>query len=341
MPAVRRKPHATKRLRVVGARENNLKNITVDFPLGVMTVVTGVSGSGKSTLVNTILYPVLADKLNGARIVPGKHTRVEGLDQCDKVIHVDQNPIGRTPRSNPATYTGVWDKIRTLFAKTPEAAGAWLRPGAVLVQRQGRPLRGVPRRRHAQDRDELPARRCTSNARNATASGTTAKPWRSNTTARPSPTCLICRSREAATFFKAYPSISRYLDTLVQVGLGYIRLGQPAPTLSGGESQRVKLATELQRRSTGKTVYILDEPTTGLHFEDVRKLLLVLQGLVDKGNTVIVIEHNLDVVKSADWIIDLGPEGGDGGGTIVTQGTPEQVAQCEASWTGKFLKDML
>ena len=260
-----------------------------------MTVVTGVSGSGKSTLVNTILYPVLADKLNGARIVPGKHTRVEGLDQCDKVIHVDQNPIGRTPRSNPATYTGVWDKIRTLFAKTPEAQVRGYNRETLEVKYNGKTVADV----------------------------------------------LDMPIEEAATFFKAYPSISRYLDTLVQVGLGYIRLGQPAPTLSGGESQRVKLATELQRRSTGKTVYILDEPTTGLHFEDVRKLLLVLQGLVDKGNTVIVIEHNLDVVKSADWIIDLGPEGGDGGGTIVTQGTPEQVAQCEASWTGKFLKDML
>ena len=340
VPAVRRKPHATKRLRVVGARENNLKNITVDFPLGVMTVVTGVSGSGKSTLVNTILYPVLADKLNGARIVPGKHTRVEGLDQCDKVIHVDQNPIGRTPRSNPATYTGVWDKIRTLFAKTPEAQVRGYGPGRFSFNVKG----GRCEACHGDgtlkiEMNFLPdvyveCEECHGKRYNRE---TLEVKYNGKTVAD----VLDMPIEEAATFFKAYPSISRYLDTLVQVGLGYIRLGQPAPTLSGGESQRVKLATELQRRSTGKTVYILDEPTTGLHFEDVRKLLLVLQGLVDKGNTVIVIEHNLDVVKSADWIIDLGPEGGDGGGTIVTQGTPEQVAQCEASWTGKFLKDML
>ena len=340
VPAVRRKPHATKRLRVVGAREHNLKNITVDFPLGVMTVVTGVSGSGKSTLVNTILYPVLADKLNGARIVPGKHTRVEGLDQCDKVIHVDQNPIGRTPRSNPATYTGVWDKIRTLFAKTPEAQVRGYGPGRFSFNVKG----GRCEACHGDgtlkiEMNFLPdvyveCEECHGKRYNRE---TLEVKYNGKTVAD----VLDMPIEEAATFFKAYPSISRYLDTLVQVGLGYIRLGQPAPTLSGGESQRVKLATELQRRSTGKTVYILDEPTTGLHFEDVRKLLLVLQGLVDKGNTVIVIEHNLDVVKSADWIIDLGPEGGDGGGTIVTQGTPEQVAQCEASWTGKFLKDML
>ena len=305
-----------------------------------LTVVTGVSGSGKSTLVNTILYPVLADKLNGARIVPGKHTRVEGLDQCDKVIHVDQNPIGRTPRSNPATYTGVWDKIRTLFAKTPEAQVRGYGPGRFSFNVKG----GRCEACHGDgtlkiEMNFLPdvyveCEECHGKRYNRE---TLEVKYNGKTVAD----VLDMPIEEAATFFKAYPSISRYLDTLVQVGLGYIRLGQPAPTLSGGESQRVKLATELQRRSTGKTVYILDEPTTGLHFEDVRKLLLVLQGLVDKGNTVIVIEHNLDVVKSADWIIDLGPEGGDGGGTIVTQGTPEQVAQCEASWTGKFLKDML
>ena len=340
VPQHRRKVRKTARLRVVGARENNLKNITVDFPLGVFTVVSGVSGSGKSSLVNAILYPVLADKLNGARIVPGKHTRVEGLDQCDKVIHVDQNPIGRTPRSNPATYTGVWDKIRTLFAKTPEAQVRGYGPGRFSFNVKG----GRCEACHGDgtlkiEMNFLPdvyveCEECHGKRYNRE---TLEVKYNGKTVAD----VLDMPIEEAATFFKAYPSISRYLDTLVQVGLGYIRLGQPAPTLSGGESQRVKLATELQRRSTGKTVYILDEPTTGLHFEDVRKLLLVLQGLVDKGNTVIVIEHNLDVVKSADWIIDLGPEGGDGGGTIVTQGTPEQVAQCEASWTGKFLKDML
>lgn len=340
VPQSRRKVRKTKQLRVVGARENNLKDLTVNFPLGVFTCVTGVSGSGKSTLVNQILYPVLADKLNGARIVPGKHTRVEGVGQCDKVIHVDQNPIGRTPRSNPATYTGVWDKIRALFAKTPEAQVRGYGPGRFSFNVKG----GRCEACHGDgtlkiemnflpdvyvDCEECHGKRYNRETLEVKYNGKSVAD------------VLGMPIEEAAQFFKAYPSISRYLDTLVQVGLGYIRLGQPAPTLSGGESQRVKLATELQRRSTGKTVYILDEPTTGLHFEDVRKLLLVLQGLVDKGNTVIVIEHNLDVVKSADWIIDLGPEGGDGGGTIVTEGTPEQVAQCEQSWTGKFLKGML
>ena len=340
VPQSRRKVRKTKQLRVVGARENNLKDLTVNFPLGVFTCVTGVSGSGKSTLVNQILYPVLADKLNGARIVPGKHTRVEGVGQCDKVIHVDQNPIGRTPRSNPATYTGVWDKIRTLFAKTPEAQVRGYGPGRFSFNVKG----GRCEACHGDgtlkiemnflpdvyvDCEECHGKRYNRETLEVKYNGKSVAD------------VLGMPIEEAAQFFKAYPSTSRYLDTLVQVGLGYIRLGQPAPTLSGGESQRVKLATELQRRSTGKTVYILDEPTTGLHFEDVRKLLHVLQGLVDKGNTVIVIEHNLDVVKSADWIIDLGPEGGDGGGTIVTEGTPEQVAQCEQSWTGKFLKGML
>ena len=307
---------------------------------GHISVFVGQSGVGKSSLVNTILYPVLADKLNGARIVPGRHTRVEGVDQCDKVTHVDQNPIGRTPRSNPATYTGVWDKIRTLFAKTPEAQVRGYGPGRFSFNVKG----GRCEACHGDgtlkiemnflpdvyvDCEECHGQRYNRETLEVKYNGKSVAD------------VLNMPIEEAAQFFKAYPSISRYLDTLVQVGLGYIRLGQPAPTLSGGESQRVKLATELQRRSTGKTVYILDEPTTGLHFEDVRKLLLVLQGLVDKGNTVIVIEHNLDVVKSADWIIDLGPEGGDGGGTIVTEGTPEQVAQCEQSWTGKFLRDML
>ena len=340
VPETRRKARKTKQLKVVGARENNLKNLTISFPLGVFTCVTGVSGSGKSTLVNTILYPVLADKLNGARIVPGKHTRVEGLDQCDKVIHVDQNPIGRTPRSNPATYTGVWDKIRTLFAKTTEAQVRGYGPGRFSFNVKG----GRCEACHGDgtlkiemnflpdvyvECEECHGRRYNRETLEVKYNGKSVAD------------VLDMPIEEAARFFKAYPSISRYLDTLVQVGLGYIRLGQPAPTLSGGESQRVKLATELQRRSTGKTVYILDEPTTGLHFEDVRKLLLVLQGLVDKGNTVIVIEHNLDVVKSADWIIDLGPEGGDGGGTIVAEGTPEQVAENPDSWTGRFLKPML
>lgn len=340
VPKTRRKIDRSRMLKVVGARENNLKNIDVRFPLGVMTCVTGVSGSGKSTLVNQILYPVLADKLNGARIVPGKHTRVEGVDQCDKVIHVDQNPIGRTPRSNPATYTGVWDKIRALFAKTPEAQVRGYGPGRFSFNVKG----GRCEACHGDgtlkiemnflpdvyvECEECHGKRYNRETLEVKYNGKTVSD------------ILDMPISEAAKFFKAYPSISRYLDTLVDVGLGYIRLGQPATTLSGGESQRVKLATELQRRSTGKTVYILDEPTTGLHFEDVNKLLLVLQGLVDKGNTVIIIEHNLDVVKSCDWIIDLGPEGGDGGGTIVAEGTPEHLVTCERSWIGRFLAPML
>ena len=340
VPKTRRKIDRSRMLKVVGARENNLKNIDVRFPLGVMTCVTGVSGSGKSTLVNQILYPVLADKLNGARIVPGKHTRVEGVDQCDKVIHVDQNPIGRTPRSNPATYTGVWDKIRALFAKTPEAQVRGYGPGRFSFNVKG----GRCEACHGDgtlkiemnflpdvyvECEECHGKRYNRETLEVKYNGKTVSD------------ILDMPISEAAKFFKAYPSISRYLDTLVDVGLGYIRLGQPATTLSGGESQRVKLATELQRRSTGKTVYILDEPTTGLHFEDVNKLLLVLQGLVDKGNTVIIIEHNLDVVKSCDWIIDLGPEGGDGGGMIVAEGTPEHLVTCERSWTGRFLAPML
>lgn len=340
VPKTRRKIDRSRMLKVVGARENNLKNIDVKFPLGVMTCVTGVSGSGKSTLVNQILYPVLADKLNGARIVPGKHTRVEGVDQCDKVIHVDQNPIGRTPRSNPATYTGVWDKIRALFAKTPEAQVRGYGPGRFSFNVKG----GRCEACHGDgtlkiemnflpdvyvECEECHGKRYNRETLEVKYNGKTVSD------------ILDMPISEAAEFFTAYPSISRYLDTLVDVGLGYIRLGQPATTLSGGESQRVKLATELQRRSTGKTVYILDEPTTGLHFEDVNKLLLVLQGLVDKGNTVIIIEHNLDVVKSCDWLIDLGPEGGDGGGTIVAEGTPEHLVTCERSWTGRFLAPML
>ena len=340
VPGKRRRTYKTKKLRVVGARQNNLQDITVDFPLGVMTAVTGVSGSGKSTLVNQILYPVLADKLNGARIVPGRHTRVEGLEQVRKVIHVDQNPIGRTPRSNPATYTGVWDKIRQLFAKTPEAQVRGYGPGRFSFNVKG----GRCEACHGDgtlriemnflpdvyvDCEVCHGKRYNRETLEVTYNGKTVAD------------ILDMPIEQAADFFKAYPGIARYLDTLVDVGLGYIRLGQPAPTLSGGESQRVKLATELQKRSDGRTLYILDEPTTGLHFDDVNKLLSVLQGLVDKGNTVIVIEHNLDVIKSADWIIDLGPEGGDGGGTVVAQGTPEHVAEDENSWTGKYLKDML
>ena len=340
VPTKRRRVYKTKNLEVIGARENNLKNINVKFPLGVLTAVTGVSGSGKSTLVNSILYPVLADKLSGARIVPGKHTRVEGIDQVKKVIHVDQNPIGRTPRSNPATYTGVWDKIRTLLAKTPEAQVRGYGPGRFSFNVKG----GRCEACHGDgtikiEMNFLPdvyvdCEVCHGKRYNRE---TLEVKYNGKSVAD----ILEMPIEEAARFFKSYPAISRYLQTLVDVGLGYIRLGQPAPTLSGGESQRVKLATELQKRSDGKTVYILDEPTTGLHFEDVNKLMVVLQGLVDKGNTVIVIEHNLDVVKCADWIIDMGPEGGDGGGTVVVEGTPESVAERDDSWTGRFLKPML
>ena len=340
VPKKRRHADQSRMLRIIGARENNLRGIDVGIPLGTLTLITGVSGSGKSTLVDDILYPALADRLNGARIVPGKHTRVEGIENVDKVVHVDQNPIGRTPRSNPATYTGVWDKIRQLFAKTPEAQVRGYGPGRFSFNIKG----GRCEACHGDGTIKIEMNflpdvyvRCEACHGKRYNRETLEVLYDGKSVSD----VLDMPIAEAARFFKAHPSISRYLDTLVDVGLGYIRLGQPAPTLSGGESQRVKLATELQRRSTGRTVYILDEPTTGLHFEDVSKLLKVLQGLVDKGNTVIVIEHNLDVVKCADWIIDLGPEGGDGGGTIVAQGTPEQIAATPGSWTGKYLKPLL
>ena len=338
VPSERRRP--TGFLTIKGARENNLKNIDVQVPLGIMTCITGVSGSGKSSLTNEILYKHLARTLNRARCIPGDHDDILGVEQLDKIIDIDQSPIGRTPRSNPATYTGVFDMIRDLFAATPDAKARGYKKGRFSFNVKG----GRCEACHGDgtlkiemnflpdvyvDCEVCHGKRYNRETLEVTYNGKTVAD------------ILNMPIEEAADFFKAYTGISRYLKTLVDVGLGYIRLGQPAPTLSGGESQRVKLATELQRRSDGKTVYILDEPTTGLHFEDVNKLLKVLQSLVDKGNTVIVIEHNLDVIKEADWLIDLGPEGGDGGGTIVTQGTPEQVAECEASWTGKFLKPML
>ena len=340
MPEVRREIDKDRQVTVVGARENNLQDIEVSFPLSVFTAVTGVSGSGKSTLVNAILYTSLANTLNGARQVAGRHTRILGTDQLDKIVHVDQGPIGRTPRSNPATYTGVWDKIRKLFADTQEAKVRGYGPGRFSFNVKGG--------------------RCEA------CSGDGTLKIEMNFLPDVYVPCEVCKGarynretlevhfkgknvadvlgmpiEEAANFFEAIPTISRHLSTLVEVGLGYVRLGQPAPTLSGGEAQRVKLASELQRRSTGRTVYVLDEPTTGLHFEDVRKLLEVLQGLVDKGNTVIVIEHNLDVIKSADWVIDLGPEGGNGGGLVVAEGTPEQVATVAASHTATFLREAL
>ena len=325
---------------VVGAREHNLRDVTVSFPLGNLVAVTGVSGSGKSTLVNDVLYHVLANQLNHARHVPGRHRRVEGLHHLDKVVHVDQSPIGRTPRSNPATYTGVFDRIRRLFAETTEAKVRGYQPGRFSFNVKGGRCEAcsgdgtLKIEMNFLPDVYVPCEVCHGARYNRE---TLEVHFKGRTIAE----VLDMPIEEAAEFFAAVPAISRHLTTLVDVGLGYVRLGQPAPTLSGGEAQRVKLAAELQRRSTGRTIYVLDEPTTGLHFEDIRKLLLVLQGLVDKGNTVLVIEHNLDVVKSADWIVDMGPEGGVGGGTVVAEGTPEAVAACESSHTGRFLAPLL
>jgi len=339
-PTKRRRIDRKRQITVVGARENNLKNVTADFPLGVLTAVTGVSGSGKSSLVNDILYEVLASRLNGARTVPGKHTRVTGLDDLDKVVHVDQAPIGRTPRSNPATYTGVFDRIRTLFSETPEAKARGYQPGRFSFNVKGGRCETCAGDGTIKiEMNFLPdvyvdCEVCHGKRYNR---DTLAVHYKGKNIAE----VLEMPISEAAEFFEPIQAIHRYLKTLVDVGLGYVRLGQSATTLSGGEAQRVKLATELQRRSNGRSIYVLDEPTTGLHFEDVRRLLEVLNGLVDKGNTVIVIEHNLDVIKSADWVIDLGPEGGSGGGQVVATGTPEQVARVEGSHTGAFLAEVL
>jgi excinuclease ABC subunit A len=327
-------------VRVEGAKANNLRNVTVDFPLGVFTAVTGVSGSGKSSLVNDILYKVLANELNGARQIPGKHTRVTGLEHLDKVVHVDQNPIGRTPRSNPATYTGVFDKIRNLFAETQDAKARGYLPGRFSFNVKGGRCEncsgdGTIKIEMNFLPDVYVACEVCHGARYNRE--TLAVRYKGKNIAE----VLDMPISEAADFFEAIGAIHRFLKTLVEVGLGYVRLGQSATTLSGGEAQRVKLATELQKRSNGRSIYVLDEPTTGLHFEDVRKLLLVLNSLVDKGNTVLVIEHNLDVIKSADWIIDIGPEGGAGGGQVLSTGTPEQLAKIEGSHTGFFLKEML
>jgi excinuclease ABC subunit A len=340
LPKERRKLDPKRALLVKGARENNLQNIDVSFPLGAFVAVSGVSGSGKSTLVNDILYSVLANKLNGARIVPGRHKSISGLELLDKVVHVDQSPIGRTPRSNPATYTGVFDKVRALFAETTEAKIRGYQQGRFSFNVKGGRCENcagdgtITIEMNFLPDVYVPCEVCHGARYNRE---TLEVHYKSKTIAE----VLNMPIEEAYTFFESVPAIARYLKTLNDVGLGYVRLGQSAPTLSGGEAQRVKLATELQRRSTGRTIYVLDEPTTGLHFEDVRKLLIVLNRLVDTGNTVIVIEHNLDVIKSADWVIDLGPEGGSGGGVVVAEGTPEAVAKNKASYTGTFLADSL
>ena len=340
VPASRRPVDKKRQLTVRGARENNLKNVTVSFPLGVFTAVTGVSGSGKSTLVNDILYTSLANKLNGAKQVPGRHKSIYGLEHLDKVIHVDQSPIGRTPRSNPATYTGVFDHIRKLFAETSEAKMRGYTPGRFSFNVKGGRCEDcsgdgtLKIEMNFLPDVYVPCETCHGKRYNRE---TLEVYYKGKTIAD----VLEMPVEEAAEFFAAFTPIARHLNTLVDVGLGYIRLGQPATTLSGGEAQRVKLATELQKRSNGRSIYVLDEPTTGLHFEDIRKLLTVLQSLVDKGNSVITIEHNLDVVKCADWIIDMGPEGGSGGGTVIAEGTPEQVAQVKGSHTGVFLAEIL
>ncbi len=340
MPAKRRKIDKKRQLTVVGAREHNLRGIDVSFPLGTLTAVTGVSGSGKSTLVNDILATVLANKLNGARQVPGRHTRINGLNEVDKLVRVDQSPIGRTPRSNPATYTGVFDHVRKLFAATTEAKVRGYQPGRFSFNVKGGRCEAcagdgtIKIEMNFLPDVYVPCEVCKGARYNRE---TLEVHYKGKTISE----ILDMPIEEAATFFEPINAIYRHLRTLVEVGLGYVRLGQPAPTLSGGEAQRVKLASELQKRSTGKTVYILDEPTTGLHFEDIRKLLGVINGLVDKGNSVIVIEHNLDVIKTSDWVVDMGPEGGSGGGMVIAEGTPEQVSEVKESYTGQFLLQVL
>ena len=335
-----RRPRTGHDVVVRGARENNLRSIDVSFPLGQLVVVTGVSGSGKSTLVNQILYRSLAHRIQGARAVSGKHDTINGVSNVDKVIHVDQSPIGRTPRSNPATYTGVFDKIRALFAQTPEAKVRGYQQGRFSFNIKGGRCENcmgdgtIKIEMNFLPDVYVPCEVCHGARYNRE---TLEVHYKGRTIAE----VLDMPIEEACEFFEPIQAIHRHLKTLVEVGLGYVRLGQPATTLSGGEAQRVKLAAELQRRSTGNTMYVLDEPTTGLHFEDIRKLLGVLGRLVDQGNSVIVIEHNLDVIKTADWIIDMGPEGGSGGGTVVAEGTPEQVAAVPQSYTGQFLQEVL
>ena len=340
IPSKRRPIDPKRKLVIKGAKENNLKDVEVEIPLGLFVSVTGVSGSGKSTLVNDILYTTLANKLNGAQLVPGRHRTVTGIDQLDKVVHVDQSPIGRTPRSNPATYTGVFDKVRALFSETTEAKVRGYQQGRFSFNVKGGRCENcsgdgtITIEMNFLPDVYVPCEVCHGGRYNRE---TLEVHYKGKTIAE----VLDMPIEIAHTFFESVPAIARYLKTLCDVGLGYVRLGQSAPTLSGGEAQRVKLATELQRRSTGRTIYVLDEPTTGLHFEDVSKLLGVLSRLVDSGNTVVVIEHNLDVIKCSDWVIDMGPEGGFRGGMVVAEGTPEDVAKVKASYTGNFLAEML
>ena len=340
IPKQRRVVDPKRRLVVKGAKENNLKDIEVEIPLGVFVSVTGVSGSGKSTLINDILYMTLANKLNGARLVPGRHRTITGIELLDKVVHVDQSPIGRTPRSNPATYTGVFDKIRALFAETTEAKIRGYQQGRFSFNVKGGRCENcsgdgtITIEMNFLPDVYVPCEVCHGARYNRE---TLEVHYKNKTIAE----VLNMPIEEASSFFESVPAIARYLKTLSDVGLGYVRLGQSAPTLSGGEAQRVKLATELQRRSTGRTIYVLDEPTTGLHFEDVNKLLTVLNRLVDTGNTVVVIEHNLDVIKSSDWVIDMGPEGGFRGGKVIAEGTPEDVAMVKESYTGHYLGEIL
>ncbi len=340
LPDVRRPPTPGRELVVRDAREHNLQDVTVAFPLGCFIAVTGVSGSGKSTLVNAILYAALAKRIYNSREVPGRHRDITGAELVDKVIHVDQSPIGRTPRSNPATYTGVFDHVRRLFATTPEAKVRGYLQGRFSFNVKGGRCEAcsgdgtIKIEMNFLPDVYVPCEVCHGARYNRE---TLEVHYKGKTIAE----VLDMPIEEAVDFFAAIPAIARHLRTLCDVGLGYVRLGQPAPTLSGGEAQRVKLASELQKRSTGRTVYVLDEPTTGLHFEDIRKLLGVLQRLVDQRNTVIVIEHNLDVIKTADWVIDLGPEGGNKGGLVVAEGTPEQVTAVPESHTGRFLEPVL
>ncbi|MBP5195633.1 MAG: excinuclease ABC subunit UvrA, partial [Lachnospiraceae bacterium] len=338
VPFTRRE--AADHITIKGAAENNLKNIDVDIPLGVFTCVTGVSGSGKSSLINEILYKSLARSLNRAYTNPGKHKKIEGIDKLDKVLAIDQTPIGRTPRSNPATYTGVFDMIRDLFASTQDAKTRGYKKGRFSFNVKGGRCEAcsgdgiVKIEMHFLPDVYVPCEVCGGKRYNRDTLDVLYK-------GKNIFEVLDMTVEEALEFFSAVPSIKNKIQTLFDVGLSYVKLGQPSTELSGGEAQRVKLAAELSKRATGKTIYILDEPTTGLHFEDVRKLIEILQKLTDGGNTVLVIEHNLDVIKTADYIIDMGPEGGDGGGTVIAKGTPEEVAAMPRSYTGQFLKKML